>query len=236
MRILISQRVFFDRHGTPCEYLEESYISFFESFGIDLFPVSNFRKGSLPSYLLSFGPIDGLILSGGNDVDSRLYGKKPLPCTDSFPRRDQTEKEMLNFSMQKKIPLLAICRGMQFLNVSFGGSLIQSIERQLDLLHPPGVDHTLDIVDSAAKEFFLEGRWHVNSYHLQAVTSDSLAPCLKPFALTSDKKIIEGLYHPDLPVAGVQFHPERTKDPVQKLSQKKIVDAFVNRELFWRQR
>jgi len=236
MRVLISQRVFFDRHGTPCEYLEELYISFFESFGIDLFPVSNFRTGRLSPYISTFGPVGGVILSGGNDVDAKLYGENSLLENDIFPRRDQTEKELVQYALQEKIPLLAICRGMQFLNVYFGGSLIQNIEQQLHLSHPSAVDHAVIITDSVAKKYFQKDRWQVNSYHCQAVTPNKLALCLKSFALTTDGKIIEGLYHPDLSVAGVQFHPERAQDPEQKIFRKKIIEAFIHRELFWTRR
>lgn len=234
MRVLISQRVFVNRHGIPCEYLEEPYVSYFLGFGIDLYPVSNFRPND--SYLTLLGQVDGVILSGGNDVDARLYREEPLPGNDSFPGRDRTEKELIDFAVRKKIPLFAVCRGMQFLNVHFGGSLIQDIERQTGRAHPPGADHDLIIVDSAAKDYFREDRWRTNSYHCQAVTPERLSPCLKPFVLTPDQMIVEGLYHRDLPIAGVQFHPERTRDAEQIRSQKRIVDAFVNGELFWARR
>src|SRR5205085_495752 len=72
--------------------------------------------------------IDGLLLIGGADVDPASYGAEPHPATEAtYPERDRFEIELLTGALARGVPLLAICRGMQLLNVALGGTLEQSL-------------------------------------------------------------------------------------------------------------
>jgi len=130
--------------------------------------------------------------------------------------------------VERKLPVLGICRGMQMINVFFGGKLIKNIKEEIGDTHPPGLDHGIRIIDE--KEAFNDTK--VNSFHNQAVTEGSLSPKLKPFAVSEKERLVEGLYHPSLPIAGVQWHPER-KSPDKDINEK-LLKAFVKRELFWK--
>lgn len=82
--------------------------------------------GYLPDhYLLDY--CDGLILGGGGDVVPSWYGQENAACNTLDEKRDQVEKCLVEQACKKQIPILGICRGMQFLNVFFGGNLIQDI-------------------------------------------------------------------------------------------------------------
>jgi putative glutamine amidotransferase len=157
--------------------------------------------------------IDGLVLSGGGDVDPARYGAERAPETGGVdPARDASELALVPCAEDRGIPLLAVCRGMQVLNVAHGGTLLQ---------HVPHVTHTehLDVAhwDVAANPVTVEegsrlhelcGERHlsVNSLHHQAV--DRVGSGLRVTAHDEDG-IVEALESTtDDAVLGVQWHPE----------------------------
>jgi putative glutamine amidotransferase len=158
----------------------------------------------------------GLLLTGGEDVDPALFGEAPHPTvTGTNPTRDATEIALLMAARDQKVPVLAICRGIQLLNVALGGTLVQDIpsQRPSDIRHDQPNDreartHGVAIaprsklaVATGTTEMF------VNSYHHQAV--DRLADGLRVTATATDG-IIEGaeVTDPDWWVVAVQWHPE----------------------------
>jgi len=92
------------------------------------------------------------------------------------------------------------------------------------------VTHTVRIIDEKTSKFLNKKKIMVNSYHNQGMDNNSLSPELKPFAISEDG-IIEGIYHPKYPIAGVLWHPER-KSTDEEIN-KKIIEAFLNEKLFW---
>jgi len=214
MLTLISQRVIKNQYG-ELDALGEDYTKYFEKFGLDLIPVSNFKK-SLSLYLNI--PIERIILSGGNDIG------------ESY-KRDKTEKGLLNLAIDKKIPVLGICRGMQFINTYFGGGLIKNIKTEIGTnINHVAATHSIKIIDDRVLRF-LGDEINVNSYHNQGINSDNLSLLLKKFAWSNDG-IIEGIYHPSLPIAGIQWHPER-KSFNDQLNEK-LIESFLNQTLFWK--
>ena len=144
--------------------------------------------------------------------------------------RDKTEEKLLEIAIEKNMPLLGICKGMQMLNVLFKGKLIKNIKKQKnDAIEHVNKNHLVTIVDDRAATL-LGKKFEVNSYHNQGISLDFLSDELKEFAIAPDE-IIEGFYHPDLPIAGIQWHPERPS-PDEKTNEK-IIRAFINRELYW---
>lgn len=160
--------------------------------------------------------IDGLLLTGGGDIPPEYYGAYPaLPAGLLRPeKRERIEFEMalLGETLLKARPVLAICYGMQLLNVVHGGTLIQDI-RSADQRY---LDHTAGTHEIGISDTFngcLERRHVVNSSHHQSV--NEIGNGLSVFA-TSDDGIIEGIFKREYNhCVGVQWHPERIRmDPL----------------------
>lgn len=176
---------------------------------------------------------DGIILSGGEDIDPRFYGQdSQLNLGVTIPERDEVEIALVEYALEHQIPLLAICRGIQILNVALGGTLIQDIPSQVEkpLQHVQKPDRARDThwvtVDRDSKLFRILGeeKVRVNSLHHQAL--DYVANDLRVVAQASDG-IIEAVEHTGAPsfVIGVQWHPESlaSSDPLMK----KLFSEFI---------
>ncbi len=178
--------------------------------------------------------IDGLLITGGEkDVSPQFYGENPIKELEMiFPERDECEMYLFKKALEKRIPVLGICRGMQLMNVAAGGSLYQDIFSQLPdaLGHLPlkmPVDelyHQVNLEpESTVSKIFGTTRMMINSFHHQAVkkVADS-------FTITarSDDNIIEAIEHRTHPFAlGIQWHPE---DLTARHPQfRKLFDAFI---------
>ncbi len=181
-------------------------------------------------YLLSL--CDGLLLSGGNDINPALYGQEPQSVLTLAGCRDQGEIDILDAATQRKLPILGICRGIQLLNVYFGGTLIQDIPTFLPesairhSMEAPyhRVCHTVNVLpDTPLAALTGKSVISVNSHHHQAV--GRVASCLAPMAYAEDG-IPEALYKPDERFLwGVQWHPERIWDIEDSSAQ--IFTAFI---------
>ena len=153
----------------------------------------------------------GLVLPGGADIDPALYGRENTKCMCLDHDRDELEKAIIECFLFSCRPILGICRGMQFINVALGGTLIQDIQdhkehlwidENRDSAHPVRItDRGLFMYKEYEKDEVV-----VNSAHHQAV--ENLADGLK-VAAVGPGDIIEAFQHESLPVIGVQFHPER---------------------------
>lgn len=227
--ILISQHVACEEKYGSMDTLQHNYMTYFESFSFHLIPVPNAAR-SLSAYLKNSN-IHGIILSGGNNISSELYGEKTR-CEDTSKERDHTEGKLLDYAKKNRVPVLGICRGMQFINVFFGGKLCQDLRHvsKNNLKHAGNV-HDISLFSSEAIRYFSKVRLKVNSFHEQGVLHSTLSTELKTFAISPRDGIIEGIYHPHLPIAGIQWHPER-KSPDAK-SNARIIKAFSQRKLFW---
>ncbi len=162
------------------------------------------------------GTCDALVLTGGEDVEPHRYGQAPIPeVTEVNPARDEMEIAAVHEAMRRGMPILAICRGIQVLNVALGGTLWQDVPSQLggDVLHeqPAGIDerwHGGRVQPGSALEgIFGTDTLFINSFHHQAVRD--LADPLVATVWAEDGLVeaVEGRDHPWL--YGVQWHPER---------------------------
>lgn len=158
----------------------------------------------------------GLLLTGGEDVDPSRYGAAPHPATGApHVTRDATEIALFEAARHMKLPVLAICRGIQLVNVAMGGSLIQDIpsERPSPVKHDrPEHDarrmHAVAVTAGTRLASALGATAvEVNSYHHQAV--DRAAEGLRVVATAPDE-IVEGIEgtDPEWWLVGVQWHPE----------------------------
>jgi putative glutamine amidotransferase len=159
---------------------------------------------------------DGVILSGGEDVDPQFYGQEPHPqIGPTIPERDLFEITIVKHVIENNIPLLAICRGVQILNVALGGTLIQDIPSQVEqcIKHAQIVERSRDshgvtiLEDSQLFQIFGTNKLRVNSLHHQAL--DVIADDLRVVAYSSDG-IVEAVEYkqPSTFTVGVQWHPE----------------------------
>jgi putative glutamine amidotransferase len=228
--VLVSQRAVVGPHGDPRDALEWTYVTFLESLGMLAVPVSNATRAVDACFTPA---VTGVVLTGGNDVDGTQYGGER--GADASPARDAVEAALIEGALSRRLPVLGLCRGMQFLNVHFGGALVPSLASHPAAgRHRPGATHTVDVCEPLAASALGATELTVNSFHNQAVTTATLAPALRPFLQDAGSDIIEGLFHPDLPVAGVQFHPERQAVP--QPADVALLSAFRDRQLFWEKR
>lgn len=176
---------------------------------------------------------DGLIMTGGADVNPRLYGEEPLSeCGPLQPIRDELEYRLLDQAIEADMPILGICRGSQILNVFLGGSLYQDLSSQKrgsinHAMNPPYEIpcHRVMLEEGEPLQMLLQtDALPVNSIHHQAVKR--VAPTLVPLARSMDG-VIEGVWMPGKRfVWGVQWHPEWFWNIDAR--QKRIVQAFVD--------
>ncbi|MEH7481111.1 gamma-glutamyl-gamma-aminobutyrate hydrolase family protein [Neobacillus drentensis] len=166
--------------------------------------------------LETLGLCDGIILSGGEDVDPKLFNQDPHhQLGPTTPERDLAEIAIVKYALENDIPLLAICRGVQILNVALGGTLIQDISSQVSepIQHSQKIDRSQDThwvtISKNSRLFEIVGsnRVRVNSLHHQAI--GEVAKDLRIVAQSSDG-IVEAVEynHPTTFTVGVQWHPE----------------------------
>lgn len=178
--------------------------------------------------------IDGLLLTGGLDVDPIHYGQEPKPHLGQIdPTRDAFELELADGARHAGIPILAICRGVQVLNVAFGGTLLQHIPDEVegalrheqDAVRYDALAHAVHI-ERGTRLFEIAGteEARVNSFHHQAV--DRPAGGFVVSARARDG-VIEGLEDPRAGFCvGVQWHPERRPfDPLTRALFARFVGA-----------
>ncbi|MBT3366089.1 MAG: C26 family cysteine hydrolase domain-containing family [Nitrospina sp.] len=147
----------------------------------DLTPLPIYNHIGAAKKLLQVCPVSGILLTGGNSLVE--YG-------GSAPERDETEKFLIDFAINKQIPLLGVCRGMQMIQHYFGIKL-EKIEGHVRR------DHNIVINQTTVK---------VNSYHNFGTKSENGA------LITSAKSMdgtIEAVRHPDFSIEGIMWHPER---------------------------
>lgn len=168
--------------------------------------------------------LDGLVLSGGSDLDPASYGHDPHPETKGvLPERDRAELALLHGALERDMPLLAVCRGSQILNVGLGGDLVQHLP---DLVgheehkHRPGEysDHDVTLEPGTRLEGLLGDRAPVKSHHHQGF--GRLGAGLREAGRAHDGTL-EALEDPSHRFAlGVLWHPEAGED-------QRLFDAFV---------
>lgn len=155
--------------------------------------------------------LDGLVLTGGADVTPDRYGAQPHPDTYTRPDRDESEFGLFALARAAELPVLAVCRGMQVVNVALGGTLVQHLPEVLGHAQHSGTTGGFTVTDVApvagSRVAAIAGA-HVKAHchHHQAI--DRLAPGLVVSAHASDGTI-EAVEAPDGPfLIGVQWHPE----------------------------
>lgn len=158
---------------------------------------------------------DGLLIPGGTDLDPALYGQSNAEGLSQGidPLIDTLDLEAITFAREHNLPVLGICRGLQVLNVAYGGTLYQDIETNFSTAIPhrfsqekdrPLEGHTVTIEPGSRLHAILGDQITVNTYHHQGIRQ--LGEALTPTAFSPDG-LIEAFEAPG--ILAVQWHPER---------------------------
>lgn len=173
--------------------------------------------------------VAGLVLAGGTDVNPELYGQvKGAATQDPDVARDRREQTLIVEALQHDLPLFAICRGLQMLNVALGGTLVQDLSNAEDHVRrtPDPAERAHDVIvfsESLLSSLIGRGPHPVNSRHHQAI--DQLAPELRAVATSPGDNVIEAAELPDRRfVIGVQWHPE---DRIRCEADRRLFESFA---------
>ena len=162
--------------------------------------------------------IDGLLIPGSRDMDPKFYGEPPHPAIKPMsPERTETEFSVLRLALERDVPVLGICGGMQFINVFYGGSIHQDIKALLPDAadHEGGCVHGVKVsTDTVFGDFSEKSEFKVKSYHHQAI--NRVGEGLRVNALAPDG-IVEGFESGDGRVMGFQWHPELERTRLSEL-------------------
>jgi putative glutamine amidotransferase len=220
----------------PCWVMGQRYVEVLRSVGavpwvIPLMPHD-------PETMLEiFQRLDGVFLTGGVDVDPACYGEVKQPfCGALDPDRDKIEIMLLKYAMEHHLPVLAVCRGIQILNVVCGGTLYQDVAEQVpaamkhDFFPTPSnpnrkyLAHDITVTpQTRLAQIFGQSQVPVNSMHHQAIKD--LAPGLVPNAYAPDG-IIEGVEGTNGQyLIAVQWHPEELTDTQPEM--RRLFTSFI---------
>lgn len=228
-----------DEGGECWEYIPKDYsTAITHAGGIPLIlPTIYVGAGLKPAPTLNelLDSVDGLLFTGGEDIHPSFYGEVPQErCGEIDQDRDRFEIELAERALNRKLPILGICRGIQLLNVVMGGSLYQDLsyrpgtaedhhapeERRYELIHKVRL-----IPGSRLYQILGSFEFEVTSTHHQMIKD--LASSLKVSAVASDG-VIEGVEAEEYPfLLAVQWHPERMlrRSPEQLSLFKAFVEA-----------
>ena len=218
-RIGITQRVSTRFHGAAHDCLDQAWSDLLLAMDYVPLPLPNLagEEALIASYLSGLD-LSAVILSGGNDIAGL---SDDVAGSEVSPRRDAFEKQAILWARHNEVPILAVCRGMQYLNVVLGGQL-KPIQGHA------GTRHLLSTVEQNAGGCFahLPDRFEVNSFHNFAMDEAGLAAGLLPVALDANGNV-EAYVHSHDRIAGMMWHLERTT-PHSELDMK-TVRALIDR-------
>ena len=207
MSMRITEAINYKEYRNSISY---EYISFFEELGYMIILIPNNSK-NVESYFDA--DVVMVVLTGGNNVDPKLYNSKDK-LDDVYIDRDDTERELLNLSLKNNIKVFGICRGFHFINVYFGGSLSHNIKNHVNQ------DHIL-----LSKNDLLKNK-QTNSFHNQAIKKENLPDSVDILA-TSEDDFVEAVINKEKTILGVQWHPERQEKEFDKELIKKFIKGKI---------
>lgn len=197
-------------------------------------PVPLDDRASREERVGAFASMAGLLITGGGDIDPARFGEASAGSEPPDPARDELDEAAYAAAVERGVPVLGVCRGMQVINVFEGGALVQHLEGHESESYPsPGVTtHPIAIQPGSrlAEIVGAAAGLVVNSYHHQGVTAERLAPTLRTSAWASHDTLgdlVEALEATDRErwLVGIQCHPERTESSPDELE--RIWPAFI---------
>jgi putative glutamine amidotransferase len=178
----------------------------------------------IPAQLMA--RMDGLLLTGGGDLDPALYGEEPDQSVYGVRKdRDAFETQLYREAMQIGLPILALCRGLQLVNVLRGGSLHQAIEGHWQTEPASVAVQEIDVAPDSklAEAVGITEAVHVNSYHHQGIRALGLGLAVTAVC----DGVIEAVEATDADIVAVQWHPEHLQ--AADRGQRALFEAFVKR-------
>lgn len=198
-RLGLTQRVdVVESYGERRDCLDQAWTTLLEEWGYQPVPLPNTVDN--PDAYLEAMSLDGLILTSGNDLANLEDPDQPAP------ERDRFERAALDWASEHTIPVLGVCRGLELINDYFGGTL-STVEEHVAIDHPVTFNtDTLELTQNT--DLTLPEEITANSYHDYGLNPADVADELIPLATAPDGTI-EALAHPDYPLVGIMWHPER---------------------------
>ena len=171
---------------------------------------------------------DALCLSGGEDIEPARYGAAADPKTETIDKaRDALELGLIATARKRDVPVLGICRGLQVINVAYGGSLLQHVDGHREANGPIAPHIAVAAPGSKLAAACGTAPFSVNARHHQAVARSGLAPGLVPTALIDG--VVEAFEDQSQRwLVAVQWHPERSADPDMSAAGTRIFGAFAD--------
>lgn len=172
---------------------------------------------------------DGLLLPGGGDITPAFYGELNRGSADIDTELDILQLQIFDLAMQKCMPVLGICKGLQVINVGLGGTLIQDLEPSMGERHryDNGDKYHESVIDEASWLHSLYGGSAlVNSAHHQAI--HRLGRGLSAVSRCPLDGCIEAIVHESLPLIGVQWHPERIDSVKSGMDGRRVLEYFLS--------
>lgn len=206
MRIAITQRVEqVEDRGERRDCLDQAWPTRLEAMGYHPVPVPNALDN--PAGWAKTAQIDGLLLTGGNDLSHLPEASNPAP------ERDRTEQALLDFAAEQSLPVVAHCRGLQMMNVYLGGTLSRCS------------GHVATRHQIRWRGDNEEESSEVNSYHNWGVMKSDLAGKAEVLAVADDGSV-EAFRHRELPWLALMWHPER-EPSLTSLDRRLITECFA---------
>ena len=210
------------------------YTQVIDSLGVEVRLLLPAEQGGVPTDQIMIG-VGGLLLAGGPDVDPSHYGATPDPGAGLYGclPLDELEFRLLEYALDHDMPVLAICRGMQVLNVAFGGKLIQDLPGHRAVQKDGKWESSTHQIylspgSKAAAIIGSAGFFKVNSRHHQGLREAQRAPRLMTTGYSVEDGLVEALESPEHSwVIGIQCHPERQDEVPRSFA--KLFEAFLER-------
>lgn len=194
-----------------------NYVNYVEK--LSAIPISTLNPGEITG-------CDALILPGGGDITPAFYGERMNGSRNIDTELDILQFQALEYAVHRQIPILGICKGLQTINVAFGGTLVQDM--------PTSPRHSYQNGDQYHNTYIQEGSCLHKLYGSEALVNSAHHQCIK--RLGSDLKAIqwcpedncvEAIIHETLPILGVQWHPERINPEYTSISGKLLLAHFL---------
>lgn len=209
-KVLISTRAdYLPDRGETRDSLDRALSEYVSDLGFLPFLIPNIKTPEvINQYVKSIQP-EAIILSGGNDIDPSLYGEAKDASANYSAERDGIERIVLKVAIEQNLKLIGICRGMQMLNVFFGGKLKRLERSESGRSAHVGTPHGITFLKSDPASGLDSGlEWTVNSFHDWGFTPEETAQTLDVLAISKDG-IVEMVRHKRHPFLGMMWHPER---------------------------